>query len=304
MKNTTYKDKFDRKLDRLFLWKCEDKEFKFPKRMELLLHEKGSIGYDLIHKQWVIGNFDGIVDDNNDFVNYVCFTLSSYPESYTLKNHEEVVVCGNNTMYSADIEEQVWYSNMLEDTDISIYYQLINSRNIPMLSVSNDHQKKEIELSFSKMKAGVPVCITSDLMSEVKTLDIIDTNNVDKLSTLDTFRDELLKRWCSSYGITIDTKEKKAQVNEMELDSFGDFDTLNFLEMFESRLDFCNEMKENGINIECINNPIFWEEPTEEDIENGDYEEMEVNENESSENQADTESEEQQSVISDQQSNE
>lgn len=294
MESTTYADKFRRKLNRLFTWKCNTEGVKIPKRFELLLHENGSLGYDLIHKCWVIGNFNGIVDDENDFTTYVCHTLSSYPESAELTNHSEVVVCGNNDLYSNDREETNWYSDMLSDTDISIYYQLINSRNIPMLSVGDDNVKKQVELAFQKMKAGCPVVIATDLLDDAKVLDITDNGAIDRISSLDNFYQELIKRWCNTYGVDVETKEKKAQVNEMELDSFGDYDTLNYLEMYQARLDFCNEMRENGIDIEVIRNPIYWDEPTETDIEEGEFEQMEGDENnEDSEVETDNTSEEQ-----------
>lgn len=295
MLQATYRNKFDRKLNKLFLWKASNEEFKFPKRMELLLHINGSLGYDLRTGKWVIGHFDGVKDDLNDYVKYVGHTLSSEPESVELKNHTEVIVCGNNELYTNDIEENNWFSKMLEDTDISIYYQLVNSRNIPMLVADTDKVKEEIELAFSKMRAGVPVVVTTDLMNEVKTLDITDNTSIDRISTLDNFHEELIKRWCNSYGIDVETKEKKAQVNEMELDSFGDYDTMNFLEMYEARLDFVKEMTENGFEIECVRNPIYWDEPTEEDIENGEFEENEnddVVEQEGSETEGDSGTEE------------
>lgn len=271
----TYKDEFYRKLDRLFIWESENEEFKFPKRMELLLHQRGSLGYDLIHKCWVKGYWDGVVDENNDYTTYVCTTLSTNPQSYSLTNHKEVVVCGNNTIYTDDNYDNKWYANILEETDISIYYQLINSRNIPMLASADDNIKKEVEIAFKKLKAGKPVVITTGLMDEVKTLDILDPNSIEKISTLDNFHEEMLKRWCNKYGVDVETKEKKAQVNTMELDSFGDYSSLNFLEMYEARLEFVEEMNENGYNISCVRNPIYWDEPTDTDIEEGTFEDME-----------------------------
>lgn len=278
-RNATYLDTFRRKLDRLFLYNPLDVTFKMPKRMELILHDNGSLGWDKVHKCWVEGAWDGRVDENNDYVAYIATTLNTDDKkTYTLKNHEEVIVCGNNSTYTPDNLDNKWYSMILEETDISTYFQLINSRNIPMISATDDNIKKEVNLAFEKLTAGKPVVIGTGLLGDAKTLDITDPSSIDKISNLDNFHDEMIKRWCNKYGVDVETKEKKAQVNNMELDRFGDWDSLNFLEMYESRLDFIKEMEENGITIELIRNPIYWDEPTNEDVENGTFEENEEEE--------------------------
>lgn len=280
MKSLTYKNKLYNKLNILFLWKSTS--ISILKKIEVLLHINGSVGYDLKNKKWVIGRFNDILDDNGDYVEYVCHTLSTTDkECYVLKNHSEVIVCGNNSLYKSDTELINWFSEMLEETDISIYFQLINSRNIPMVSVATDKARDAIENAFNKRKAGQPVVPVTGLLDDVKTLDIVDDSSIDKLSTLDNFHEELIKRICNEFGIDIETKEKKAQVSEMELDSFGDYSTLNYLIMEIARQDFCDEMNANGIDIEFVRNPVFWDEPTDgpegsdTDVETGEFELME-----------------------------
>lgn len=273
----TYRDKFLRKLDIAFLWDSKVETLKFPKKFEKLLHENGSVGWDKVHKCWVKGMFTGITDEDNDYTEYVCTTLASNVKSYQLKNHEEVIVCGNNSMYTNDLDELMWYSEMLEETDISIYYQLVNSRNIPFVNVLTDAGRDAVKQAFAERQAGVPVVVKTGFLDEVKTMDITDPSSIDKIGILDTFREELIKRWCQSYGIDCFTKEKKAQVNNIEMNGFDDWDTMNWLEMYEARLSFVEEMKENGLEIECIKNPVYWDEPTEEDVENGEYEHLEEN---------------------------
>lgn len=262
-------------LNILFNWKTPE-GFKMLKKAELFLHINGSFGYDLKNKKWVIGRFNTILDDDGDYTEYVCHTLSTTDKQcYVLKNHEEVVVCGNNLLYSTDNTFIRYFADTLQETDISIYHQLMNSRNIPALTGIDDNERKEVVNLFAQRKAGCPVTISTDLLNDVKTLDICDNTALDRLSTLDNFHEELIKRFCNGFGIDVETKEKKAQVNSMELDSFGDYSTLYFLAMFQAREDFCKEMQENGIDIEVVRNPIFWDEPTEEDIEEGEFELME-----------------------------
>ena len=61
--------------------------------------------------------------------------------------------------------------------------------------------------------------------------------------------------------------------------------------MYEMRLMFVEEMKENGFDIEIIPNPVFFDEPTKEDIEEGTFEMAEAEENVPEEEQNDSDQE-------------
>lgn len=274
IKPYTYRHRFYNILNILFKWETEG--FNMLKKAELLLHVNGSFGWDLKNKKWVIGRWNDILDDDGDYVEYCCHTLSTTDkEAYVLKNHTEVIVCGNNLMYTTDNDFIRYFSETLSETDISIYHQLMNSRNIPAIGGVDDNTRKDINNLFAQRKAGVPVAIGTDLLNDLQVLDICDNATVDRLSTLDNFHEELIKRFCNGFGIDIETKEKKAQVNEMELDSFSDYSTLYFLTMFIARKQFVEEMNEKGYNISCIKNPVYWDEPTEEDIDEGEFEMLE-----------------------------
>ena len=56
---------------------------------------------------------------------------------------------------------------------------------------------------------------------------------------------------------------------------YNDYTTLEFLQMYEMRLNFVEEMKEAGFNIEIVPNPVFYDEPKREDIDNGTFEDAE-----------------------------
>ena len=45
--------------------------------------------------------------------------------------------------------------------------------------------------------------------------------------------------------------------------------------MYEMRLDFAREMKEAGFNIEIVPNPVYYDEPKKEDINEGTFEAQE-----------------------------
>lgn len=245
-----------------------------PRNIEILIRENGSIGYAPKLKKWVIGKFNGIKDELNDFTTYVCVDLSSEPTSYQLKNHEEVIVLRNNALCCSDIPVLEWDSQMRTENDISMYYQLVNSRNIPVIVANNDKVKRQIEKVFENIKVGVPCVITTDLLSEIEVKDIIDHDAISKMECLNELNEILTKRSMNWFGGTLDVKDKKAQVNSMELKAYDDFTTIGFLSNYQERLAFCEEMKENGIDYEITRNVIFSDEPSDEEIEKGEIEDV------------------------------
>lgn len=285
----THCDNYKFRLSTFFKW--SSKSLQLPRNMEILLRENGSIGYDLVHHKWVIGHFTGLKDEFNEFTDYVCKTLETTPETYTLLNHKEVIVCPNNAFYKPDNNNINWVAQMDAENDISMYYQLVNSRNIPILVANNDKVKKQIERVFENIEEGKPVVITTDLMSQVEVKDILDHDAIGKMECLTALHDDLLKRNMNLFGASLDTKDKKAQVNNIEMQGFDDYTTLGFLANYEPRVEFCEEMKENGYDIEVIRNPIFADEPTDEEIETGEKKETETDEEESERTLPDSERE-------------
>lgn len=269
-------------------FKHKSKDIKIPRNIEILLRDNGSIGYSPTLGKWVIGHFNGIRDELNDLTTYVCATLETTPTTYELKNHDEVIVLRNNALCVPDSAIIEWDAKMRTENDISMYYQLVNSRNIPVLVASNDKIKKQIEKVFENIKAGVPCVITTDLLNDIEVKDIIDHDAINKMECLNELNEVLTKRAMNWFGATLDVKDKKAQVNSMELKAYDDYTTIGFLANYEERMTFVEEMNENGIDYEIIRNPIFSDEPNDEEIETGEMEDEENAKNEiegNSENQ-------------------
>ena len=260
-----YKSKEREKAAYAFKWKSDD--IPIPRNIEVILTLGGSIGWDFTHEKWVMGNFTGQVDDLNEFVEYVGMTLATNKETYHLKNNDEVIVCGNNALYLPDEPLYDWYAGFSEDIDISMYFQLINSRNIPALMADSDAKAKQIQKAFEKIKAGVPVVIATDIFDSTELLDLTDKSLIEKMQYLSSFYGETDKRFANLRGIDVNTLDKRAQVTSSELDQFSDVTSNNFIAMYEARLEFCEKMKERGINIEVVRNPIYADEPKKEEIE-------------------------------------
>lgn len=268
----------DNRLNVYFKHKSND--ITVPRNIELMVRHNGTIGYNLKNKCWVIGQFNGVVDENNEPTTYVCTSLNTENrESYELKNHEEVVVLRNNSTATPDNDVIRWDAMMRAENDISMYYQLVNSRNIPVIVVDDDKIKKEVERIFDNIEAGRPAVVSTRMIDSIEVKDILDHDAISKMECLNELNEVLTKRALNWFGGTMDIKDKKAQVTSTELKAYDDYTTIGFLANYEPRLEFMNEMKENGIDYEIVRNPIFTDEPTEEEIETGEMEEEENEEN-------------------------
>ena len=261
-----YRSKELQKASILFKWKSED--IKIPRNIEAILADGGSIGYCKEDDTWYMGQFTGMKDKLNEFTEYVGITLDTNHVTRTMANNKEVVVCGNNPFYLPDSPIFDWYAGFSEDIDISMYFQLINSRNIPALTADSDQKANQIKKAFEQIKAGVPVVITTDIFSGTETIDLTDKSLIEKMQYITSFNADVEKRFANARGIDVNTLDKRAQVTSDELNQFTDVTTNNFLVMLEARQEFCEKMRDIfGINIECVRNPIYADEPSSEETE-------------------------------------
>ena len=273
---------FEKALERdsiLFNWKSNTPGFKLPFMPEQILTLYGTLGYDLKNKRWVTGEFNNIKDEYGDYKEFVSRTLDNIDVKVdTLINHKEVVVCGNTPLYRDYNDEREFYAYFKRETDKSIFCQLINSRLNKAIVTDSDNKKKQIEDAYAAVKEGKPVIFNTDLLSEIDTIDLTDPDDIEKMQYLSSFYQTMEKREANDYGIDLEQLDKRAQVSTEEINQYGDVTTLEYLEMYEMRKRFMEEMKENGFDIEIVRNPVFFDEPTSEDIDEGTFEEAEKEE--------------------------
>lgn len=274
MKKETYKLRSLEKACTLFKWKSDDIDL--PLNPEFYMTTHGSLGFKIDTKEWIVGQFTGLKDKLGDFVEYVGTDLSSTPITYELKNHEQIIVCGNTPLYRSYEPERDYFAEMKAETDTSIYCQLLLSRLNKAIRAENDQKRKQIEKAFKDIKAGMPLILVTNLLEEPDIVDLTDSSDIEKMQYLSTFYQQLDKREANYQGIDLDLIDKRAQVTNSETKQYDDVTTAEYLIMYESRLKFVEEMKKNGFNIEIIPNPIYFDEPKEEDIEEGTFEEAEA----------------------------
>lgn len=258
-----FEARFFEKLNNLFHW---EGDIEFPEMFESLIRIYGSIGYSKNQKKWVVGYTNGQTDELNRPIIYNAHDLTTHKTSSNYEIGSDVILCWNNSLRLSDAPIINHYCDLLTEGEKSLKCQLINSRNIPILAVTDDNMKDQLTNVFKKAYSGIPFIAVTDLMQDVKPIDILDPTMVDKLQYLTSFSEEIKKRLYGEFGIEIKNEDKRAQVSVEELKKEEDLITLNYLSYYESRLKFVEEMKNAGINISVTPSPIYITEPNEEEI--------------------------------------
>lgn len=281
-----------------FTWKSKSKDLKLPRDPEFWLATNGTLAFDKTNNKWKRGQFTGVLDDEGDFETYVAIPLSSSnPGAEDKKNHDQIIVCRNNPLCLPNTAQNEWFSKLKSESDTSLLCMILLTRLSKIIEAFSDPQKNQIEAAFTNIKEGLPVVITSSLIEDLKIQELTDPDFIDKIQYISGLMQEIDKREANLKGIDLELLDKRAQVTSNELKQYDDITTLDYLVRYTERLRFVEEMKENGFDIEIIPNPIFFDEPKEEDIEDGTFESKEEEElpeenNEEEENKDDTEPQE------------
>lgn len=255
----------------LFYWKSE--ELKLPRDPEFWLTAGGCLAFNKENKKWLRGQFTGILDDEGDFTTFVGLSLATTNEgAKDYKNHDQVIVCRNNPLMIPNVVKNEWFASLKEENDKSLMALVIMTRYSKALVAYSDQQKKQIEEAMKSIIDGMPVVFTSSILEELNQLDLTNPQDVDKIQYLSSFMQEIDKREANLKGIDLELLDKRAQVTSNELKQYDDITTLDYLIAFNERQRFVEEMKENGFNLEIVRNPIFFDEPTEEDVKEGEFE--------------------------------
>lgn len=260
-----------------FTWKSNS--LKLPRDPEFWLSTNGVLAFDKIDKKWKRGQFTGTLDDEGDFETYVAIPLSSSnPGAVDRKNHEQIIVCRNNPLCLPNTACNEWFSKLKAESDTSLMCMILLTRLSKIIEAFSDAQKNQIEAAFKNIKEGLPVVITSSLIEDLKIQELTDPDFIDKIQYISGLMQEIDKREANLKGIDLELLDKRAQVTSNELKQYDDITTLDYLTRYVERLRFVEEMKENGFDIEIVPNPIFFDEPKKEDIDEGTFESKEAEE--------------------------
>lgn len=275
MDKNTYKLQAVEKYITLFKWQSD--AIKLPFNPEFWLTTNGSIGYLIDRDMWVIGTFNGILDRYGDFTEYVWHSMNSENvETGTAENHTEIIVCGNTPLYRPFEKERDWFAYMKSEIDKSMDVMNINTRKSKAYVVENDRKKRELERTLKAIDDGKPGIFTTSMLEELQTVDLTDPADIERMQYLNSFFQAIEKREANFAGIDLDLIDKRAQVSNNEIKQYDDVTTQQYLILFEMRQRFVEEMAKNGIKIEITRSPIYFDEPTEKDVNTGEFEAQEA----------------------------
>lgn len=189
----------------------------------------------------------GYCGDLNEYGIGNKYAGASVGESYEGYVNKDIVVGINNNLRSPRANIIDRYSGLLADIEESIEVGIINSRIVPLLQASNDKDVKQIEAIIEDVRKGKLCCISSkdasifDENNALNVLNITDSNAIPKLQYYSRFYEDTLKRLWIESGIEITNKDKAAQVNEDELESFKQYSRITIEDMLKCREQMCDD---------------------------------------------------------------
>lgn len=275
MDKFTYKEQALEKYITLFKWQSDS--LKLPFNPEFWLTTYGSIGYLIDQDLWVVGQFNLITDKYGDFKEYVWHSLDTQNvKTGTAENHSEIIVCGNTPLYRPFEKEREWFAYIKSEIDKSMEVLNLNTRKSKAFVVENDRKKRELERTLKAIDEGKPGIFTTSMLEELETVDLTDPEDIERMQYLNSFFQSIEKRENNFAGIDLDLIDKRAQVSNNEIKQYDDLTTQQYLILFEMRQKFVEEMRKNGLNIEITRSPIYFDEPTEKDVNTGEFEAQEA----------------------------
>lgn len=136
---------------------------------------------------------------------------------------EDVVVGWNNATLTPDFDV-MRYSDILTEIDTSERLNVLFARYLRIPKASDQKEKIAIEKAIEDMQNGKVTAIQGTNIQEIiegdksnKFLDLADVRNIDKLQYLNQYRENVVKRFYSNYGMPMRVTDKLAQQSEDEV---------------------------------------------------------------------------------------
>lgn len=163
-----------------------------------------------------------IVDNNKTFNK--C-TTSGTDYSLELTVDKDCILFFNNSTKTSD-QIAFKYATILGETDKTIDTIVKWSRLVPIPKVINDSDVAKYKMIMTDILNGSLINVISDKTQLIKTdnqnknddlLELTDSTASDKLHFLSEFRQDVIKRLCTLYGIPLTLSAKNTQILSSEL---------------------------------------------------------------------------------------
>lgn len=179
------------------------------------------------------------IDNNKNFTK--CNTFGT-DYSIDLVVDKECILLYNNSTKSSDVIIER-YSDLINEIDKTIYTIVKWSRLVPIPKVYTDSDIAKYKLVMEDVLKGNLINVISDkkmildndTSKESGLLQLTDANASEKLHFLSQFREEVIKRICSLYGLPMNFSAKNAQVISDELHNFDIFSTVLLIDRYIAR---------------------------------------------------------------------
>lgn len=136
---------------------------------------------------------------------------------------KDVIVGWNNATLTPDFDV-MRYSDILTEIDTSERLNVLFARYLRIPKASDQKEKVAIEKAIEDMSNGKITAIAGSNIQEIingdtanKFLDLADVRNIDKLQYLNQYRENVVKRFYSNYGMPMRVTDKLAQQSEDEV---------------------------------------------------------------------------------------
>lgn len=166
----------------------------------------------------------------------------------------DCVIGYNNTVRTPELFISN-YAELFNEIDISIKSNIITSRCASVPMAKDDKTKTALDNILTEIKEGNPKPIAStNLLEElvdgenaepVKMLHLTQPEQIERVQYLSKLYDDLQRRFWNTYGHSMNSTGKMAQVSEMELEGYETYSMITPFTMLESRkelIELCNKV--------------------------------------------------------------
>lgn len=174
----------------------------------------------------------------------------------------DCVIGYNNTVRTPELFIP-YYAELFNEIDISIKSNVITSRCASVPMAKDDKTKLALDNILTEIKEGNPKPIAStNLLEEVidgenkepiKMLHLTQPEQIERVQYLSKLYDDLHRRFWNTYGHSMNSTGKMAQVSEMELEGYETYSMITPFAMLESRqelMELCNKVLGTNFEVE------------------------------------------------------
>lgn len=249
-----------------YMWQMQNQLFSMfryrnlPFRKEFLEWELMRIGFVAIAKidnKIMVGSLSGMMFDE-----YGLPQEGSTAKFYTRYGRvgkyvtigKDCVIGYNNPIRTPELFIS-YYAELFNEIDISIKSNIITSRCASVPMAKDDKTKVALDNILTEIKEGNPKPIASTNILEelvdgenadpVKMLHLTQPEQIERVQYLSKLYDDLQRRFWNTYGHSMNSTGKMAQVSEMELEGYETYSMITPFSMLESRkelIELCNKV--------------------------------------------------------------